>query len=53
MLALTADKNIIHGILGSYKKDIFRGHCSGEGGSNYTRIQGLPETFERLNELYN
>jgi hypothetical protein len=52
MYAATQDKTILRGILGKYKKDIFRGHCSGEGGSNYTRIQGQPETFQNMQAIY-
>lgn len=50
--AITQDKTIYRGIAGSHKKEVFRGHCHGEGGANYTQIQGLPKTFERMFELY-
>ena len=52
VVALTQDKSVLNGVRGNHKRDIFCGHCFGEGGSNYTRIQGLPATFERMQELY-
>ena len=51
LFELTQDKAIFS-VRGSYKENIFHGHCLGEGGLNYSRIQGLPTTFERLNEIY-
>jgi len=52
MFKLTSDKNVYRGILGQYQREVFRGHCSGEGGNNYTRMQGLPETFQQIQSLY-
>lgn len=52
MLSMSRDKMILKGILGQHKKEIFRGHCTGEGGSNYTRIQGQPKTFQLMRKLY-
>ena len=49
---LAQDKTVLDGMAGRYKSDIFQGHCLGQGGSNYTRIQGLPATFGRMQELY-
>lgn len=52
MYALTKDKTVMRGVLGLHKREIFHGHCTGEGGSNYTQIQARPGTFERMEELY-
>lgn len=51
IFGLTQDKAIFNA-RGSYNEDIFFGHCSGEGGANYTRIQGLPGTLEVMEMLY-
>ena len=51
IFALTQDEAVFSA-RGYYKEDIFYGHCAGEGGTNYTRIQGLPETFKRIKDLY-
>ena len=51
MFALTQDEAVFS-VRGDYKKEFFYGHCSGEGGANYTRIQGLQKTFERIQDLY-
>jgi hypothetical protein len=51
--ALAGDDTVLNGVRGDHKRGIFHGHCFGEGGTNYTRIQGLPSTFERMQGLYN
>ena len=52
IFALTQDRTVLDGASGDYKRDVFQGHCHGEGGLNYSRIQGLPATFGRMQELY-
>lgn len=52
IVTLTGDKTVLKGVRGDHKRDIFRGHCFGEGGANYTRIQGLQSTIERMQDLY-
>lgn len=47
---LTADDSIL--ATGDYKTDVFQGHCTADGGSNYVPIQGKPESLLRLSELY-
>lgn len=51
MVALTQDESVF-AARGHYKEAFFYGHCSGEGGANYTRIQGLQKTFEKIKDLY-
>ncbi|CAB9526391.1 expressed unknown protein [Seminavis robusta] len=38
----TGDSSVYGGAMGQHKKHIFQGHCTGEGGGNYTRIHGIP-----------
>lgn len=52
LLKLTGDKSIDNGSKGDYKKDIFRGHCSGYGGENYLPIAGSVVTRRKISELY-
>jgi alpha-N-acetylglucosamine transferase len=49
---LTGDKTVRNGQAGSYKKDVFHGHCNGNGGKQYVRLAGKPETLKRLPDLY-
>jgi hypothetical protein len=50
IFAVTGDASVLSGSMGTYKKDIFQGHCLGEGGNNYTSIQlqGLPSSLDEL-----
>jgi hypothetical protein len=50
ILSLTGNASMLRGSMGTYKKDIFQGHCLGEGGDNYTSIQ-LVELPSSLDEL--
>jgi len=49
---LTNDTSIMSGATGDYKKDVFQGHCSGEGGRNYLQLQGTQQSFEQVAKLY-
>jgi hypothetical protein len=49
---LTADETVLQGQSGSYKRDVFQGHCKGNGGNQYITLQGQPETFKRIPYLY-
>ena len=52
MFALTHDETIAQGRNGTYKTDVFQGHCSDDGSKYYLGISGKPETFQRMRELY-
>jgi hypothetical protein len=54
LLALTGDETIEEGRNSDYNKQVFQGHCSGEGQESYHVLseQGRPETWKRLAELY-
>ena len=52
LIAATNDESIRTGQGGSYKNDIFFGHCNGDGGENYNRIMGRPESFAKIPSLY-
>ena len=52
LYSLTKDDTILKGQSHDYKKDIFRGHCSGEGNSAYAIMSGMEESFMRVSELY-
>jgi hypothetical protein len=52
LLKLTKDKSIDGGRNGTYKSDVFFGHCRGNGGENYLPIAGKTETFRALLDLY-
>lgn len=49
---ITKDESILSGTTGDYKQDVFQGHCTGEGGSNYLQIQGDQRTFENVPQIY-
>ena len=49
---LTKDETIKSAVNGTYKPDIFRGHCDGDGNDHYKVISGTKETFQRVQELY-
>jgi hypothetical protein len=53
LYGLTKDESIRSGAIGEYRKDIFQGHCSDDGSSNYINIAGSAETKRRIQELYN
>lgn len=52
LFRLTKDKTILEAQSNEYNKDIFRGHCSGEGNAAYTVMSGKVESFMRVPELY-
>lgn len=52
LLNLTGDKTIRKGRVGKYKKDVFQGHCTGNGGENYLALTGKTATFRRISNLY-
>jgi hypothetical protein len=49
---LTGDRTISQGRSGNYKKDIFQGHCTANGGAGYLPLTGEKSSFRRLSELY-
>jgi len=52
LYALTHDERIRQAASADYKKDVFMGHCSGEGTENYHQIDASPSSFARLAEVY-
>lgn len=52
LLALTGDDEVLSGQIGSYKRDVFQGHCKGNGGSQYIPLSIQPVMRKRLPELY-
>lgn len=50
--AITQDDGILTGNGEEYKRDIFGGHCKGEGSKNYIQIQGSEQSFEKVPEIY-
>eukprot|EP00560_Eucampia_antarctica_P001940 CAMPEP_0197833114 /NCGR_PEP_ID=MMETSP1437-20131217/17796_1 /TAXON_ID=49252 ORGANISM="Eucampia antarctica, Strain CCMP1452" /NCGR_SAMPLE_ID=MMETSP1437 /ASSEMBLY_ACC=CAM_ASM_001096 /LENGTH=905 /DNA_ID=CAMNT_0043436955 /DNA_START=312 /DNA_END=3029 /DNA_ORIENTATION=- len=53
LLALTSDSSIRDGMKGSYKQDIFLGHCNDEGNDGYLKLSASDEILRRSSELYN
>jgi hypothetical protein len=49
---LTKDEGILESSQGSYRKEIFHGHCDEDGNSGYKLIGGKGATFGRIPELY-
>lgn len=49
---LTKDETILPGSAGSHKVNYFKGHCSGEGGTNYRNINATVESFKQVPKLY-
>ena len=49
---ITRDENIKEQQKGEYKKDVFQGHCNGNGASNYRPLTGDKDTLRRVPELY-
>ena len=53
LYALTKDERILQApAKNDYKKEIFQGHCAGEGGENYSQIDASPETLAKVPLLY-
>jgi hypothetical protein len=52
LLQLTGDTSIQNGRTGTYKRDVFLGHCAKNSGSGYLQIAAKPETVQRIPELY-
>ena len=56
LLAVTGDEKIrTRTQVGTYKPDVFQGHCHGNGGEHYLSLSaGIdPTTLSRMKELYN
>lgn len=53
LFTLTNDPRLTEAASHDYKKDIFQGHCAGEGGKNYTQIDASDDSFARVPEIYN
>jgi len=49
---LTNDDSIKLGVAGDYRKDIFQGHCDGDGSKNYLQLSLQDENMYRIQELY-
>jgi len=52
LYALTKDESIKNGTAGSYRSDVFNGHCKGDGNDHYLLLSASDETFRRVHELY-
>jgi hypothetical protein len=52
LFELTKDESIKSAVNGTYKPEVFQGHCSGDGNEYYHLIAGKPESFQRVKELY-
>ena len=52
LFALTKDESINGFSTGSYKTDLFHGHCNGEGAANYTALSLNQETLTSVQKLY-
>jgi lipopolysaccharide biosynthesis glycosyltransferase len=50
LLELTNDELIKEGASGTYKPDVFHGHCDGDGDAHYLKIAG--NSLGRIQELY-
>jgi hypothetical protein len=49
---LTLDERLQKGSSHTYKQDIFKGHCAGESGTNYSQIDASAATFAMVPKLY-
>lgn len=49
---LTGDESIRHGSNGTYKSDIFLGHCNEDGNDGYILLSGKEDSIRRIPELY-
>ena len=52
LYTLTNDEYLLTGFAGTYKANYFKGHCSGEGGTNYRNINATSTSFKQVPELY-
>jgi hypothetical protein len=52
LLTLTGDETIERGRKGTYKRPVFQGHCTGNGGENYLALSGSTQTMRRVSNLY-
>ena len=52
LYAITKDESIRLAATSDYKRDVFQGHCLGEGGENYLQINATASSFARLHEIY-
>ena len=52
LFLLTGDLSIRNGNSGTYKEDIFQGHCQGEGNDGYLQVSASEEALRRSSELY-
>ncbi len=49
---LTGDEVIQEGQVGTYKNQVFHGHCKANGQSHYLPLRMKPESRKRIKELY-
>jgi hypothetical protein len=52
LMTLSKDESIHEGATGTYRKELFRGHCKAEGPSGYLQIQANSETFAKIPTMY-
>lgn len=52
LLELTGDSSVRAGSVGTYREDVFLGHCNDDGNGGYLMLSGKEETFGRMSELY-
>mmetsp|Transcript_8915 Transcript_8915/g.14855 ORF Transcript_8915/g.14855 Transcript_8915/m.14855 type:complete len:546 (+) Transcript_8915:126-1763(+) len=52
LYSLSFDDRLLQAASQAYKKNVFRGHCGGEGGKNYTQIDASEKTFAMVPRMY-
>jgi hypothetical protein len=52
LLMISGDKAVERGRKGSYKRPVFQGHCTGNGGENYLTLSGSTHIMKRIASLY-
>mmetsp|Transcript_2095 Transcript_2095/g.3121 ORF Transcript_2095/g.3121 Transcript_2095/m.3121 type:complete len:112 (-) Transcript_2095:101-436(-) len=52
LFELTKDEQIQEGSQGDYHREVFQGHCGGDGDEHYLQLSASEATLERLHELY-
>ena len=52
LLVATNDKKVAEGRRGKNHKNIFIGHCDGEGSKNYRPLQGIGASLKKIPALY-
>jgi hypothetical protein len=52
LFSISFDDRLLQASSQAYKKNIFKGHCGGEGGKNYTQIDASDKTFAMVPKMY-